>query len=406
VLFAATDGSSEGSLRVLTPNTGKLKTLVENSTYGRYLASGYLVYYQHGTLFAEPMDVGRLKLTGPAVPLVDGVSYSSNIGRADFDLSASGTLVYRRRTGATNLVPSWLYTSGKIERVLLKPGNYYTPRLSPDGTRLALSVDQEGQQNLWIDDLGRETMTRLTFDSAADLVPTWTPDGEFLAFRSGNTLAWTRSNGSGKVERLAAFSRSANPGSFSADGKWLALSQVDPQTGFDLWIVPVERTPGALRLGKPQSLLQQAGTQFAPAISPDDRWVAYTSDESGRFEIYVMPFSPQAPARGGKWQMSNGGGTGPRWSQNGRELFYQGLDRRVQVASYTVKGDSFVAEKPHFFSEKRLADPGFYSSFDVAPDGKRVLVLLDADDAKPETHLRVLLNVDSELRRRTTGGSK
>src|SRR5450756_1218175 len=100
-----------------------------------------------------------------------------------------------------------------------------------------------------------------------------------------------------------------------------------------------------------------------------------------------MPFSPQAPARGGKWQMSNGGGTGPRWSQNGRELLHQGLDRRVQVANYTVKGDSFVAEKPHFFSEKRLADPGFYSSFDVAPDGKRVLVLLDADDAKPETHL-------------------
>jgi DNA-binding winged helix-turn-helix (wHTH) protein/Tol biopolymer transport system component len=401
VLFAATNASGQGSLRVLTPNDGKLKTVVENSTHGHYLASGYVVYYQRETLFAAPMDAGRLELTGPAVPLVFEVSSSGD--RAEFDLSTSGTLVYRRGT-ARNSLPSWLYSSGKIEPVLAKPGNYSSPRLSPDGTRLALPVIHEGKQNLWVYDLRRETWNRLTSEDDPESLPTWTPDGEFLAFRSGNTLAWTQSDGSGKVERLAGVSRNAGPYSFSADGKWLAFWPLEPSS--DLWIVPVERTPGVLRLGQPQPLLQQAGSKGAPAISPNGRWVAYSSDASERFEIYVMPFSPQRRTAGRKWLVSNGGGHSPVWSQNGRELFYEGFDLRVQVAAYTVKGDSFVAEKPRFWSEKQMADIGFFPGFDVAPDGKRVLALFASEDAKPETILHMLLNVDSELRRRAPSHRK
>jgi hypothetical protein len=155
-----------------------------------------------------------------------------------------------------------------------------------------------------------------------------------------------------------------------------------------------------LRLGQPQPLLQQAGSKGAPAISPDGRWVAYASSASGRFEVYVMPFSPQGKASGRKWLVSNLGGWSPIWSRNGRELFYGGLDRRVQVAAYTVKGDAFAAEKPRFWSEKQLADNGSFAGFDISPDGKRVLGLFPAEEARPETILHVLLNVDSELRRR------
>jgi eukaryotic-like serine/threonine-protein kinase len=400
VLFAAANASGQGSLRALAPN-GMLKTLVENSTHGRFLASGYLVYYQRETLFAAPMDADRLELTGPAVPLVYEVSGSGD--RADFDLSTSGTLVYRRGT-ARNSLPSWLYSSGKIEPVLAKPGNYSSPRLSPDGTRLALPVIHEGKQNLWVYDLRRETWNRLTSGDDPESLPTWTPDGEFLAFRSGNTLAWTQSDGSGKVERLAGVSRNAGPYSFSADGKWLPFWPLEP--GSDLWIVAVERTPGVLRLGQPQPLLQQAGSKGAPAISPDGRWLAYSSAASGRFEIYVMPFSPQRRTAGRKWLVSNGGGHSPVWSHNGRELFYVGPDRRVQVAAHSVTGDSFVAEKPRFWSEKQMADIGFFPGFDVAPDGKRVLALFAAEGAKPETILHVLLNVDSELRRRVPAHRK
>jgi len=395
VLFTAANASGLGSLRVLTLNDGKLKTLVENSTHGRYLASGYVVYYQRETLFAAPVDAKRLEVTGPAVPLVYAVSNSGD--RADFDLSSSGTLVYRRGTPRSSL-PSWLDSSGKIEPALAKPGNYSSPRLSPDGTRLALSVIQEGKQSLWVYDLKRETWNRLTSEEEPEWLPTWTPDGEFIAFRSGNTLAWTQSDGSGKVERLAGVSPNAGPWSFSADGKWLAFWPLQP--GSDLWIVPAERTPGVLRLGQPQLLLQQAGSKGAPAISPDGRWLAYSSAASGHFEVYVMPFLPQGKASGHKWLVSNRGGWSPIWSRNGRELFYGGLDGRVQVAAYTVTSDSFVAEKARFWSEKQMADVGLSSSFDVAPDGKRVLVLLAAGDPKTETILRVLLNVDSELRRR------
>src|ERR1035441_7438165 len=173
VLFAATSASRQGSRRVLAPNGGKLRTVVENSTDGRFLASGYVVYYQRETLFAAPMDADRLELTGPAVPLVYEVSNSG--GRADFDLSTSGTLVYRHGTAGTSL-PSWLYSSGKIEPVLAKSGNFSSPRLSPDGTRLALSVIQDGKQNIWVYDLGRESRYRLTSGDEPELLPTWTPD--------------------------------------------------------------------------------------------------------------------------------------------------------------------------------------------------------------------------------------
>jgi eukaryotic-like serine/threonine-protein kinase len=271
VLFAAINGSGQGSLRVLAPD-GKIRTMVENSIQGRYLAGGYLVYYRQGTLFAAPMDADRLELTGPAVTLVSRVSSESQFGPAEFDLSNSGTLAYRGGTAGSSFVLSWLYSSGKTEPVLPKPGSYSGFRSSPDGRRIAISVIRDGEQKLWVFDLKRETWTRLTSDALPESLPTWTPDGEFLAFRSGNTLAWTRSDGSGSVERLSGVNANAGPWSFSADGKWLAFWPLQP--GSDLWIVPVERTPGSLRLGVPQPLLQQAGSKGAPAISPDNRWLA------------------------------------------------------------------------------------------------------------------------------------
>jgi hypothetical protein len=207
------------------------------------------------------------------------------------------------------------------------------------------------------------------------------------------------------VERSPVAGSAASLWSFAADGKWLAFSQNDPKTGSDLWTVPVERTPGDLRLGQPLPLLRQAGQQMNPAISSDERWVAYHSDESGRYEVYVMPFAPHSPGQRGKWQVSNEGGSQPRWSRDRRELFYQGSDHRVMAAAYSVKGNSFVAEKPRVWAEKRLKDFGISPSFDVAPDGKRVVGLFDAEDTKPETSLRVLLNVGDELRRRTAAGA-
>jgi serine/threonine-protein kinase len=394
VLFSALDGSARVSLRVVTLGDGKVKTLVENATQGRYLAGGYLVYYKQGKLFAAPMDARRLELTGPAVPLVYGVSNLD--GRADFDLSVLGTLVYRGGSSGANVI-SWLYSSGKIEPLIQEPGDYATPRLSPDGTRLALALSLEGKQNIWVYNIGPGNWNRLTFGSSPEFLPTWTPDGQYLAFRSGDTLAWTRSDGSGKVEHLTGVSPNAGPWSFSADEKWLAFWPLQP--GSDLWIAPVERSSGKLRFGAPIPLLEQAESQGAPAISPDGRWFAYTSNESGRFQVYVRPFSPLRKSRSGKWPVSSNGGWSPVWSRDGKSLFYQN-GGQVQVAVCAATGDSLLFARPRAWSDTLLGDTGLFYGFDPAPGGKRVLALLPAEDPVPQTFLRVLLNVDSELRRR------
>src|SRR5262249_44232310 len=159
--------------------------------------------------------------------------------RAEFDLSNSGTLVYRGGSTGTNFVLSWLDSAGKAEPLQVKPGRYSQPRLSPDGSRLALSVIQDGKPDLWVYDLTRVTWNKVTCDGKPVLLPTWTPDGGYLAFRSGNALAWMRSDGTGKVEQLAGISPNAGPSSFSTDGKWLAFWPL--QDNSDLWIVPVER---------------------------------------------------------------------------------------------------------------------------------------------------------------------
>ncbi len=396
VLFTSYVGGEQGSLRVM-PLGGRAKTLVENSVYGRYLAGGYLIYYQGGALFAASMDLNRLVVRGPALPLVNGVAYDNARGAA-FDASAE-TLVYHTGPGGNKRVVSWLDSYNRADPILVKPADYLCPRLSPDGNRLVVAVSQPGQSNLSIYDLTRETMTPLTFGSSRNTFPVWTPDGEFLAFRSGTTLAWTRADGSGKVERQAdRYTRA--PWSFSPDGKWLAFW--DPTDG-RLWAAPVDRTAGAMHLGEPPlPLLPRAGAgKAAPAVSPDGRWLAYHSSELSRYEVYVIPFSPGGRTRGGQWQVSNAGGQAPMWSHNGRDLFYRSLDRRVMAVAYRAKGDSFVWEKPRVWAEKQLADLNTSQTFDVAPDGKRVVALFDSEETKPETHLRVLLNVTDELRRRT-----
>jgi serine/threonine-protein kinase len=398
VLFTMGDGSGRGWLQILSLNDGKVKTILENANSGHYLANGHLIYHRQGTLYAATLDLGRFAVTGQPVPLVEGVSSTTNGRRAEFDLSANGTLIYRGGPASNNIVLSWLDSAGKSEPVIAKPGHYGSPRLSRDGSRLALSWLRDGKQSLWIYDLRRETWNPLSTDAEPAMLPTWTPDGEYVAFRSGNKLAWKRSDGIGKLEYLADVSANAGPSSFSPGGEWLTFWPLED--GSDLWVLPVERTPGQMRMGKPLLLSHQPGSKGAPRISPDGRWVAYSSNVSGRFEIYVMPFRPREGGVDHQWLISNAGGTSPIWARNGRELFYQTLDHRVGVATYTVKGDDFQAEKARHWSEYPLPDTGFSSAFDVAPDGKRVLAMLPAQDSRATTIARLLLNVNAELERR------
>ena len=224
------------------------------------------------------------------------------------------------------------------------------------------------------------------------MVPVWTPDGRYIVFAGKGGMFLTRSDGAGKPLPLTQSKNRQAPYSVTPDGKRLAWNE-QGSGGFDLWSMPLESDGAGLRGGKPEVFLQTAFDERYPMFSPDGRWLAYTSNESGSYQLYVRAF----PDKGGKWQVSNGGGSFPVWSQNGRELFFRSGDNRIMVTAYTAKGDSFRADQPKAWSEKQTA------AFDVAPDGKRIAALMPVET--PETqqtqsHVIFLENFFDELRRK------
>ena len=380
--------------------SGSRKTLQRGATYGRYLPNGYLVYVNRGTLFAVPFDPGTLDMRGTPVPMLAHVAYNPTIGSAQFAFSQTGTLLYRSggATGGERFTVQWLDSQGKTQPLLAKPDDYLFPRLSPDGERLAISTS-----DVWVYDWRRDTLTRLTFGGGS--APLWSPDGRAIVFRKiGEGLFWTRSDGSGKPQPLTHSKGQQTPYSFSPDGKRLAFHEFAGDAGIHLWTMPLENDGAELRVGKPEIFLQTQFSERSPSFSSDGRWLAYYSDESGRYQVYVRAF----PDKGGKWQVSTNGGAYPVFSRNGPELFYRDEDYRIMVVSYRVKDDSFVAENPRVWSETKIANLALNgASYDVAPDGKRIVALIPAETAETQqaqNQVIFLENFFDELRRRVPTG--
>jgi serine/threonine-protein kinase len=328
------------------------------------------------------------------------VAYNAGNGSAQFDYSRSGTFVYRSggASAGAQFTVQWLDAAGKTQPLLAKPDAYLYPRLSPDGQRLAVSAAGD----IWIYERQRDTMTRLTFSGGFD--PVWSSDGRYIAFQALGSISWTRSDGAGKPPPLTQSKNPQVPYSFTPDDKRLAFHEVRPGTGYDLWTVPVQSDGAGLRAGKPEVFLQTQFNERNPSFSPDGRWLAYASDEAGTYQVYVRAF----PDKGGKWQISNNGGQDPVFSRNGRELFFETPDNGTMVAAYTGKSDSFVADKPRVWSEKRIADSGRNgANYDVAPDGKHIVALMPVDTPEAQqaqNHVVFLLNFFDELRRRLPTG--
>jgi len=374
--------------------------LVRGATYLRYLPSGHLIYMSQGKLFAVGFDVVRLETRGAAVPILDDVAYDPGDGTADVSLAETGTLVYRRGSaGGGSRSIQWVDSLGKKGPLRAKPGVYWNPRISLDGKRMSLGVTEGANDDIWVYDLQRDTTTRLTF-GGANAAPVWSPDGRCIIFGGLGGMSWTRADGAGQPRPLTQGRMNGlqQPWSITHDGKRLAY--VDVSANPQIWTLPLEEQDGQLKAGKPEQFLKSQFSDVRPAFSPDGRWLAYASNESGKFEVYVRAFPPPASGQGGKWQISTSGGSRPLWSRNGRELFYQevpALDR-LMVVNYSVNGDSFVAEKPRVWIEKL---PG--ADIDLAPDGKRVAVLVPVDtpEAQRAAHeVTFVFNFFDELRRR------
>jgi serine/threonine-protein kinase len=387
-------GVEGATIEVLSLRDRRRRTLVRGGTWGRYLASGHLIYIDKGTLFAVPFDPDRLEVHGAPAPVLKRIAYSTAWGHPQIDLSRTGTLVYRSSSAGDGLVTvHWLDEAGNMSPLLPVPGNYSSPTLSADGHRLALM----SAGDIWVYELGRGRMTRLTSDGGYSF-PVWTPDGQYLVFRGGRGMLWTRADGTGQPEELTQSSSTQNPQSFTPDGKYLAFVEISPTTGADIWTLPVESAASGLRAGKPEVFLQTPFHERAGMFSPDGRWLAYFSNESGDYRVYVDSF----PHRGNKRQVSPDGHSSPRWSRNGKDLFFVQFRApgELMAVSYESHRDSFVTGKPRVWSSK-IALFTATGSYEPAPDGKRIIVLLPAETPKEAPdRLIFLLNFFDELQRR------
>ncbi len=399
---AAFDGAN---IEVITLADHRRKTLHRGGTFGRYLhasnGNGYLVYINKGTLFAVPFDPERLEVRGTPSPVLEEVAYSTALGFAHFDFSRNGTLVYRigGASQADLVTVQWLDAAGQTRPLLAKPGAYERPRLSPDGQRLAFGDGSD----IWVYEAQRDILTRLTFGGANYLVPVWSPDGRYILFSGAEGIWWVRSDAAGKPQLLIRGKNPLYPFSFTPDGRRLAYNEVNPATAYDVLTAPIEKDGAGLRAGKPEIFLQTSADERNAVFSPDGHWLAYTSNESGKYEVYVSAF----PDKGGKWQISNAGGAYPVWSRNGQELYFRADDNRIMVATYAVKADSFVPDKPRVWSERRLAAFGTigFSNYDVAPDGKRIAALMPVESPEAQqtqSHVIFLENFSDELQRKVS----
>ncbi len=376
-------GFDDATVEALDLETGERRVLHKGGSYGRYVSSGHLLFAQEGSVFAVRFDPERLETTGSPVPVLQEVrSNTATHGSSQFATSDNGTLAYVTGTGG---LPEYhmvfVDREGRSELAVDDRRTFGEPRFSPDGNFLAVEIIDGTNRDAWVYDLRRGVPTRLTFEESGDDAPVWSPDAEHLAF-SSNRLGSTlniyrkRSDGSGDVERLTESTSTQFISSWSPDGKHLLFAQSNPETGNDLYVLPLED-------GTPEVFLTTPFSETEAAFSPDGRWIAYQSNETGQAEIFVRPF----PVRGGKWQLSVDGGQYPRWSRNGRELFYRSGEG-MYVVPVDIAGSSFVAGKPRLLFEGpflSLSLAGLtLADYDVHPDGER-FVMMQAD---PEASIR------------------
>jgi eukaryotic-like serine/threonine-protein kinase len=382
VLFtiaAVTGGLDAAQVAVLDLQTGTRTILVRGGHHAHYVPSGHLIYGAAGTLRAVAFDLTRLQTRGTPVLVIPDV-VTTPTGGVDAVVAGDGTLAYVSGGGGVGggqrtLV--WVDRQGRETPIPTPPREYVQPRLSPDGTRVAVSaLDQE--LDIWVWDLGRTALTRVTFDPSFDNYPVWTRDGRRLIFSSQRTgarnLFWQAADGTGTVERLTDGPNPQNAVSVSPDGRLLIFTETAPTTGEDVMQLELEGTH------RVTPLVQSPSIERNGMVSPDGRWLAYESNESGRFEISVRPFPD---VNRGHWQVSTSGGTRPLWAPSGQELVYvspTGALMRVGVE----RAPSWAATPPtQLVKEGYVTIPGNLSgrSYEIAPDGQRFLMIKEGGGA-------------------------
>jgi Tol biopolymer transport system component len=375
LLFVVQSRETPNRIFVLSLASGEMKSLIDGSS-PKYVPSGHIVFIREGALWAVRFDERRLEVVGDAVPVEQGVQIRNTgpLATGMFDVSPNGTLLFSSGSSDSRRTIVWVDRTGRDETIPAPPREYTTLRISPDGRRVALDI-RDQDQDIWVWDFEHPTLMRLTFDPALDLMPLWTPDGSRIIFASGRKPAgiyWQPADGTGVAEPLLGDDDVIAPTGISRDASILLLREVSKGSS-DITLFKFagkEKHP----LIAAEKFNEGGGT-----LSPDGRWLAYDSNESGQPEVYVRPFP--AVDSGGRWQVSNGGGTRPAWAPNGRELFYIASAGALMAVAVQANPSFAYGNPVKLFDGSYLWSPaGGGRPYDVSPDGRRfVMIKLQSD---------------------------
>ncbi len=394
VIFTANDGSSNftnAEIALYSFENASVKTLVKEATFGRFVPPAFLVYSRGSTLFAARFDPRKMELTGPAVPVLEGVNGTISWGSKQMAASESGTLVYL--PGGSDMSKStlmWVDRDGNEQPVSQHERSFGRFDISPAGTHVAVGVtsDSDDQEDIWILELERDTLTRLTFDEARDSTPIWSPDGEWITFNSDRhdavmNLYRKRANGTGEIERLTTSKFTQWPNSWSPDGKTLAFGEfISGNAGNIMFYHPDADPEVELFLGTPF-------WEWVPQFSPDGRFVAYSSTESGSAEVYVR----SSDGKGAQVKISTSSARDAQWA-GPEELIYRSGDEILSV-SLSVEGDVLKPALPQLLYE--LPMPLWSLRFRVSPDGQRILLAKSLENTSARRDPVVVINWIDEL---------
>jgi Tol biopolymer transport system component len=394
-LYLARGGSLEtNGIYVGSLDGEEPKLVLREDSGAAYASPGYLLFVRQETLMAQRFDAGSLETVGEASPLAEHVRFNGATRRGVFSVSDNGVLVYVGGTTAGGAELLWMDRAGKQLGVLGGPGFYGLPRLSPDGKRAVVyAFDAEsGNADLWLYDVARGILTRFTFDPMTENFPVWSPAGSGIVFasnRKGQADIYQKAaTGAAAEEVLLATEAEEFPASWSPDGRYLAYLRVPVggKTRRDIWILPLFGDR------KPFSFIETDFDEYGPEFSPDGRWLAYNSDESGRQEVYVVPF----PGPGGKWQVSTAGGSRPQWRRDARELFYLGPDDKLMAVEIRLLDSTVEIGVPKPLLQTTPPPvPGRH--WDATADGRRFLTVGLGEGGSPP--LTLVVNWPAELDR-------
>jgi eukaryotic-like serine/threonine-protein kinase len=388
--------AEDGGIYVGALDSKQRRLLVPSESSGAYAEPGYLLFVRDGALLAQKLNLGKLQLEGDARPVAAHVGVNTTVFRSIFAASATGTLLYLEGGTSVGHRLMWYGLDGKPgPDAVPEEARYRNPAFSPDGNRLAASIVTSNSQDIWVFDLQRKSKSRLTFAQGRSFHPTWSPDGRWIyysSFRDGRVYMYRRpSDGTGNEETILAPKgvRVAIPNSISNDGKYVAYQQVvdseKSPRNYDLYVLPLFGDR------KPIPQLLSPFLKAWPEFSPDGKWLAYASEETGRLEVYAMPF----PGPGGKYQLSTGGGNNPKWSRDGRELFFSNDVGEVLAVDVRQNGAALQLGTPRKVLKASMVG-GPEGPFAVSPDGKKVLINEIGNDTV-HLPLTVVTNWTAEL---------